>query len=202
MPCLVALAAGCSLLSPRSPAGGTEGAAAQGPDAPAADSVEGTDTTRPDPAAGAATDTLAGAGDRGEGDEQQGPGAAGAEVAYPYGPVYATDVELLRAMGPVFTPYDRSPVLEPGHWLRGLLEATLLPVIDRYDFSPNRQARYWILVDRRGEVADVVLQLTSGSAAFDQAARAAAEKLRYIPARRGGRPVPVWVLEPISLLMR
>jgi len=121
---------------------------------------------------------------------------------YPGGPVYVTDLDSLRRLGPVYTPYDRSPVLRPGDWLRNLLRDTLVPVIERHDIPSDASARFWVLVDRNGRVAEVVLHLTSGHDAFDQAARAAARFLRYRPARRDGEWVPVWVLTPISLLMR
>lgn len=172
------------------------------------------------PAAGTPADTVAGAdsassaGDTLEaaapGDSAAPPSAgnggeaedASADSAgAPSGPVFVTDLEQLAAMGPAYTPYDRPPLLQTGSYLEGLLRATILPVVEKHDLQPDEWARYWLLVDREGRVRDAVLQLTSGHAAFDGAARAAAMRLRYRPARREGETVPVWVLRRISLLM-
>lgn len=120
---------------------------------------------------------------------------------YPSGPVYETDVDVLRSIGPAYTPYDVPPALQRGEYLEGLLRATLLPIIEKYDLPPDEWARFWVLVDANGRVAATRLHLTSGHAVFDDAAAAAAERLRYRPARRDGEPVPVWVLARISLLL-
>lgn len=122
---------------------------------------------------------------------------------YPAGPVTVTDVEKLMELGPVYTPYHLGPTLATREdRLDGLLKATLVPVIQRYELAPDEWARYWVLVDAEGRVRDATLQLPSGHASFDSAARAVAENLRYSPARRNDEPVPVWILARISLLMR
>lgn len=123
------------------------------------------------------------------------------EGAYPHGPVLTTDLDSLAAIGPVYTPYDRGPVLRTGDYLDGLLKATLVPVIHERDLSPETWSRFWVLVDVNGRVRATGLHLGSGHAAFDAAAKAVAERLRYLPAERDGSPVPVWVLARISLLM-
>lgn len=193
--CLL-LVAGCAGLLPRAPGeeNGGSGAPPEGgrPTPTARDSAPGEKAgAEGDSAAAPAADTAA-----------AGPGAEPAPEKPPTGPVFVTDVEELRALGPAFTPFDRGPRLAPGDWLKGLLEVTLVPVIREYEFEPDRMARYWVLVDTEGQVRDAVLHLTSGSTAFDEAARAAALALRYTPAFRDGERVPVWVLQPISLLMR
>lgn len=112
-------------------------------------------------------------------------------------------LEELRERGPTYTRYGVSPQLLPGDWLSDLLSDTLAPVVDRHDdLSVEEFALFWVLVDREGEVRDVVLHTTSRSEPFDQAARAVAEHLQYRPALSDGEPVPVWVLARISLLMR
>jgi len=123
------------------------------------------------------------------------------EDAYPHGPVLTADVDSLAGIGPVYTPYDRGPVMRTGDYLDGLLKATLVPVIHERDLSPETWARFWVLVDVDGRVRATGLHLGSGHAAFDAAAKAVAERLRYLPAERDGSPVPVWVLARISLLM-
>lgn len=120
----------------------------------------------------------------------------------PSGPVTITDVKKLRAMGPVYTPYDLGPILVPGDWFGDLMKDTLVPVIEKYHLPPTEATYYWILVDAQGDVKDVVLHTTSENARFDQAARAAALHLRYLAAHRDGKRVPVWVLVRVSLLMR
>lgn len=131
------------------------------------------------------------------------PGAAQpgeGDGAGPSGAVRVTYVDSLKALGPVYTPYDVRPILRT-EGLEGLLRATILPVIQKHDLAPDEWARFWVLVDREGRVADHRLHLTSGHAAFDAAAAAAAQHLRYRPAYRDDAPVPVWVLVRVSLLM-
>lgn len=129
------------------------------------------------------------------------PAEADGAGGYPHGPVTTTDLERLRELGPVYTPYDRGPVLETGDRLDGMLEAALVPTIRKYELPPDTWARYWVLVDAEGQVQAAELQLSSGHGAFDRGAVAVAEHLRYTPATRDGEPVPVWVLARISLLM-
>lgn len=146
-----------------------------------------------EPAATPRADSAAG----GDGD------AGGTDDGYPAGPVTVTDVEKLRELGPVYTPYEIGPDLATREErLDGLLKATLVPVILRYELAPDEWARYWVLVDREGTVRETVLQLPSGHTAFDSAARAVAENLQFVPAERDGEAVPVWILARISLLMR
>ncbi len=136
-------------------------------------------------------------------DRQEAEEAGDADDGYPAGPVTTTDVEELEAMGPVYTPYRVGPTLTTrAERLDGLLKATLVPVIRRYELPPDEWARYWLLVDAEGQVRTTVLQLPSGHSSFDEAARAVAESLEFEPARRDDRPVPVWILTRISLLMR
>ena len=143
-------------------------------------------------------------GDSARGDTtgpRPGTDRAEGEDVYPHGPVRTADVDSLAAIGPVYTPYDRGPVMRTGEYLDGLLKATLVPVIHERDLSPETWARFWVLVDADGRVRATELHLGSGHAAFDAAAKAVAERLRYLPAERDGSPVPVWVLARISLLM-
>lgn len=126
--------------------------------------------------------------------------AAATDTALPEG---YPSTEVLLEKGPTYTDYAIGPELLPGEWLSDLLGATLAPVVDRNDgVSTDTHALYWVLVDREGEVRDAVLHTSSRSDAFDKAARAVAERLRYRPAVTDGRAVPVWVLARVSLLMR
>jgi len=49
------------------------------------------------------------------------------------------------------------------------------------------------LVGNDGSVLDAIISTTSGTPAFDEAARAAAPRCRFKPAVRDGRPVCMWV---------
>lgn len=145
----------------------------------------------------AAGDTSAAAED---GDASAGGSGRAIAEEGPSGPVRVTDVDSLRALGPVYTPYDVPPLLREAR-LEDLLRATILPVIRRHGLEPDEWARFWVLVDREGRVVDHRVHLGSGHVAFDEAAAAAARALRYRPARRDDEPVPAWVLVRISLLM-
>lgn len=146
----------------------------------------------------AAVDTTGTPGERSDRGGRARPAAT--DTALPEG--YPSTGELLEK-GPTYTDYAIGPELLPGEWLSDLLGATLAPVVDRNDgISTDTHALYWVLVDREGEVRDAVLHTSSRSDAFDKAARAVAERLRYRPAVTDGRAVPVWVLARVSLLMR
>lgn len=110
-------------------------------------------------------------------------------------------MEALQEKGPTDVAYDLGPRLRGGEWRRELLRSTVVPVIDEHDLSVDTFARFWVLVDRAGQVRDAVLQRSSRSEPFDRAARAAAMRLRYSPAFRDGRPIPVWVLARISVFL-
>jgi TonB family protein len=145
----------------------------------------------------AAADTTAEGGEETTGDDRERKVVA---EEGPSGPVPVTDVDSLRSLGPVYTPYDVPPLLRR-QGLENLLRATILPVIQRHDLEPDEWARFWVLVDEEGRVVEHRVHLGSGHTAFDEAAAAAARALRYRPARRDDEPVPVWVLVRISLLM-
>lgn len=205
-------AAGCSLVG--AGAGGTGDANAQG-DTRGAPAAVSTRDTAPEPAAAdsgvslrdsvlAVLDSARAPADTsgGTADEDDPPRREPRDVAEPgpSGPVLVTDVDSLKALGPVYTPYDVGPVLRKGD-VEGLLRATILPVVRKHDLAPDEWARFWVLVDRQGRVVDAVDHLVSGHGAFDDAARVAARQLRFRPAVRDEEFVPVWILVRISLLM-
>jgi protein TonB len=55
-----------------------------------------------------------------------------------------------------------------------------------------------VLVTADGEPERVELRTSSGSARLDGAALGAVKRWKFIPARQGDRPVPAWVLVPIT----
>lgn len=54
-----------------------------------------------------------------------------------------------------------------------------------------------IRVDETGAVDSIVVDASSGYAAFDEAAMESASGLRFTPARRNGEPVARWVRLPV-----
>lgn len=110
-------------------------------------------------------------------------------------------LEELKATGPTYVVYDDGPTISRSEQLTALLEEHLRPVIEERDLPLGTAALFWVLVTREGEVADARLHTTSTVEAFDEAAAEVARALVYEPARRGGAPVPVWVLRRIHLLM-
>ena len=112
------------------------------------------------------------------------------------------DVEELRALGPAFIPYDEGPRARWDTETQATLTRTLLPVLRREGLGARTRTTFWVLISARGEVAEVVLQTTSGSEAFDEAAAGFARQLRFQPATRSGRPAAVWVLREFSIVMQ
>lgn len=110
-------------------------------------------------------------------------------------------VEELKETGPTYVVYDRGPVLRQSERLTQLLEDHLLPVIEEKDLPLRTFALFWVLVRADGSVAAVELHSSSSVEAFDQAAAEVARRLRYEPAYRRGRPLPVWILDRIHLRM-
>ena len=56
----------------------------------------------------------------------------------------------------------------------------------------------WMYFNERGRVEDAIVGTSSGNEALDQAALRVARVIRTQPALNRGRPVPVWILQPIS----
>lgn len=55
-----------------------------------------------------------------------------------------------------------------------------------------------VLVNASGSADEVEVRASSGHARLDDAARAAVQRWRFVPAKRGEQPVAAWVLIPIS----
>lgn len=107
----------------------------------------------------------------------------------------------LREAGPTYVAYDDGPVLRRSDRLTGLLEVHLLPVIEERDLPLRTSTLFWVLVTAQGDVAEVELHTSSSVEAFDRAATEVARRLEYEPARRNGRPLPVWILSRVHLRM-
>lgn len=55
-----------------------------------------------------------------------------------------------------------------------------------------------VQVNAQGTADDVQVRTSSGHERLDEAARETVRRWRFVPAKRGGEPVPAWVLIPIS----
>jgi TonB family protein len=60
----------------------------------------------------------------------------------------------------------------------------------------------WLLLDERGQVAQVDVKEGSGHVAFDSAARKVGEMMRFSPAMNRDERVKVWVALPIVFTTR
>jgi len=114
----------------------------------------------------------------------------------------ATEVEELRRIGPTYIPFDAGPETIWDTEAEAVLSKNLLPVLRDEELPAATKTTYWLLIGADGRVAGIVVQTGSGNASFDAAGAEVAKRLRFRPARRGRRPVAVWVLKEISLLMQ
>lgn len=57
----------------------------------------------------------------------------------------------------------------------------------------------YILPD--GSVGEIRLKRSSGHARLDRSALEAVRRWRYVPASRGGEPIPYWYIQPIAFLL-
>ena len=56
-------------------------------------------------------------------------------------------------------------------------------------------------VNERGDVDSTMVHTSSGHGAFDSAAMLGARKLRFTPARRGERYIPMWTRLPVKFAL-
>jgi TonB family protein len=109
------------------------------------------------------------------------------------GAVPVTLAELSRA--PRVTSYSRAPHLKNGDYIRRFLERHF-PGALRRDGGEARTI-VWLLIDVQGNVLKSLLRETSGRAPVDSVALAASLQMEFAPAEQAGRPVPVWVQQPV-----
>lgn len=97
-----------------------------------------------------------------------------------------------------------------GAWraLAGVLSAPRLPSLATKELPFEYPLELWrqgiegetllrVHITESGAVDSVRIEESSGHAALDSAAVAAAQKLQYHPAREGDRPIAVWALLPV-----
>jgi TonB family protein len=121
-----------------------------------------------------------------------GPAVLRAQAAEP-----APDpADTLRAME--MSAVDERPSLADRAEVARTLEA-LYPTSLR-DSGVSGTATVRLVVDARGRPLAPRLAEASGHAELDSAALRAVEGMRFVPARRGGEPQPVWVTLPVSFV--
>lgn len=69
--------------------------------------------------------------------------------------------------------------------------------LDLWDSRVSGETLLMLHITERGVVDSVRVVMSSGKAAFDSAAVAGAPKLRFVPGRRGDRPVAMWTRVPV-----
>lgn len=95
---------------------------------------------------------------------------------------------------PAWVPHDVPPRLVNGAEVRRLLEEA---PAGAGGGASVRLVVLWLYVERDGQVSRLRIARSSGSRALDDAAREAATAMRFRPALYRGRPVGVWISQPI-----
>jgi protein TonB len=138
-------------------------------------------------------------------------------------PIIAAPVEApspIPAPAPPPEPPPPAATPQPAAPPQTMAAAPALPVVPpsfSADYLRNPAPAYPPLARRLGEQGKVVLHVlvtaegepdrievstSSGSPRLDGAALGAVKRWKFIPARQGDRPVPAWVLVPISFNLR
>ncbi|NJM12042.1 MAG: energy transducer TonB [Synechococcaceae cyanobacterium SM1_2_3] len=74
--------------------------------------------------------------------------------------------------------------------------APAYPALSRR-LSEQGQVLLNVYILANGAVGEINLRRSSGYPRLDEAAMAAVQRWRYLPARRGGEPIPFWYVQPI-----
>lgn len=96
---------------------------------------------------------------------------------------------------PRFTAYTLAPVMKNMEQIQRFLGREF-PRKLRRDGGDAR-AILWLLIDMTGQVHRAVIRETSGRGEVDSLAVKASKLMRFEPAKQAGRPVPVWVQQPV-----
>lgn len=107
-----------------------------------------------------------------------------------------TDVNVLAASEPRYTPYSRAPVLRNAEEIRKFMSK-------RFPYRLRQQGGavrsiLWLLVDTSGQVVKAIMHESSGRKDTDQLAVAASLRMTFDPAENAGMPIAVWVQQPVS----
>jgi len=97
---------------------------------------------------------------------------------------------------PTFTPFTAPPEITNRAEVIAAMERNYPPLLR--DAGVEGSVRVYFLILDTGEVADVLLDMSSGHEALDRAALAVARVYRFTPALNRDQNVPVWVSLPIT----
>jgi TonB family protein len=99
------------------------------------------------------------------------------------------------ADGPRFTPFSRPPSLKNEDVIVKFLTSRFPRGLRRA--GGETRSIVWLLIDMKGQVFKVVLRDSSGRAEADSVAVAASYLMSFAPAEQAGRPIAVWVQQPV-----
>lgn len=99
---------------------------------------------------------------------------------------------------PRIVEMDEQPILRNGDDMARLLDRRYPPLLK--DAGIEGAAEVWIHIDDMGRVRETRLRETSGYVAFDEAAESVAALMSFEAARKGDRPIAVWV--PMTINFR
>lgn len=105
-----------------------------------------------------------------------------------------------EGVGPGFTPYTDSPVLQNRQDAIRAMEAEYPPLLR--EAGIGGVVRVYAYVDTTGVVTDTRVDVPSGHQALDAAALRVVGTFRFSPALNDGEKVPVWLSLPITFATR
>lgn len=127
----------------------------------------------------------------------------------PERPLATEPVELAQAAPPAATPstapaqeaQSPPPVIPPRSDAAHLNNPA--PVYPPESRRRREQGRvlFEVYVQVDGSVGEIRLKQSSGSQRLDDAALDAVKRWRYVPARRGGEPIPYWYAQPVDFVL-
>lgn len=97
--------------------------------------------------------------------------------------------------GPSYVPRDEEPRLLNGEELSRALQRG---VVDRGPDGPTGSATVMAFVDAEGSVTETRIEESSGHEELDAAAKEVVKRARFEPAKKGGEPIGVWVLQSVQ----
>lgn len=97
-------------------------------------------------------------------------------------------------------PGDAPPSLTNGPEIARFLQTLYPPNLKNVGIGGR--VILWVWVSKSGMVTEVVVKKSSGYAALDAAAVRVCFQFRLRPARHHGRPIGVWIAQPISFVIR
>lgn len=100
----------------------------------------------------------------------------------------------------LFVEHDQPPRLSNPHEVQDFLQRIFPSALKRP--GVRGEVMLFIQIDRNGRVSRVVVGRSSGYRAMDRAALRVGRKMEFLPARREGEAVEVWVTQEITFTTR